>query len=134
MNATSGPRRGQSLVEFALTVGALMVLVVGTAQVAIYLHYRNSLALACREGAFQAALAGHSTADGQRATLDFWQKLEPQAASISTAVTQMNALVMISARGWAPAIVPVPVPPFTKIPIAAQCVHTVERFQPGSSP
>ncbi len=134
MNATRGARRGQSLVEFALTVGALMVLVVGTAQVAIYLHYRNSLSLACREGAFQAALAGHSPADGQRATLDFWQKLEPQAASISTAVTQMNALVIISARGWAPAIVPVPVPPFTKIPIAAQCVHTVERFQPGSSP
>ncbi len=134
MSATRGAGRGQSLVEFALTVGALMVLVVGTAQVAIYLHYRNSLALACREGAFQAALAGHSAADGQRATLDFWQKLEPQAASISTAVTQVNALVMISARGWAPAIVPVPVPPFTKIPIAAQCVHTVERFQPGSSP
>ena len=33
-------QRGQSLVEFSLTVGLLMLLVVATAQVAIYLHYR----------------------------------------------------------------------------------------------
>jgi hypothetical protein len=32
-------RRGQTLVEFALTIGLLMLLVVATAQVAIYLHY-----------------------------------------------------------------------------------------------
>src|SRR5439155_17708875 len=47
-------RCGQSLVEFALTIGLLMVLVVATAQVAIYLHYRNSIVLACREGGFEA--------------------------------------------------------------------------------
>jgi Flp pilus assembly protein TadG len=134
MNRKGETMLGQSLVEFALTIGALMVLVVGTAQVAIYLHYRNSLALACREGAFQAALAGHTTTDGQLATLDFWQKLEPQATAINLGVTQTNGLIMISAHGWAPAIVPVPVPPFTRLPIAIQCVHTVERFQPGSSP
>src|SRR5437868_12237793 len=75
-------RRGQSLVEFALSIGALMVLVVGVAQIAIYLHYRNSLALACREGAFQAGLAGHSLADGEQATADLWQKLEPQASAV----------------------------------------------------
>ena len=46
----------QSMVEFALTVGLLMLLVVLTAQVAIYLHYRGSLDTAAREGAFQAAL------------------------------------------------------------------------------
>jgi len=127
-------RLGQSLVEFALTIGALMVLVVGVAQIAIYLHYRNSLALACREGAFQAGLAGHSLADGQQATVDLWQKLEPQASTISTTAAQQNALMVISAHVSAPAIVPLPVPPFTRIVIAAQCVHTAERFEPGSSP
>jgi Flp pilus assembly protein TadG len=134
MSGCVRPRCGQSLVEFALTIGALMVLVVGVAQIAIYLHYRTSLSLACREGAFQAGLAGHSLADGQQATVDLWQKLEPQARAISTTATQQQALVVVSAHGWAPAIVPVPVPPFTRIPIAAQCVHTAERFEPGSSP
>ena len=133
MSSTPIRRRGQSLVEFALTIGVLMLLVVATAQVAIYLHYRNSLALACREGAFQAALAGHSLNDGTRAAVDLWQKLEPSAAPISV-TTRESSLVTISIRGSAPAILPVPVPPFTKLPIAAQCVHTIERFQPGSSP
>ncbi len=118
--------------EFSLTLGLLMVLVVATAQVAIYLHYRNSLALACKEGAFQAALAGHGPSDGERAALDLWRKVEPLGGPISVAANQ-STLVTLSMHGWAPAILPVPVPPFTKIPIAAQCVHTIERFQPGSS-
>jgi len=126
-------QRAQSLVEFALTIGLLMVLVVATAQLAIYLHYRNSLALACNEGAFQAGLAGHSLADGKRAALDLWQKLEPSAAPVTVSANQ-SALASVSLRGWAPAIVPVPVPPFNKLPITASCAHTIERFQPGSGP
>ena len=97
--------RGQSLVEFALTIGLLMVLVVATAQLAIYLHYRNSLALACNEGAFQAGLAGHNLADGKRAALDLWQKLEPSAAPITVSANQ-SALASVSLRGWAPASPP----------------------------
>ena len=124
-------RCGQSLVEFALTVGVLMLLVVATAQVAIYLHYRTSLALACKEGAFQGALAGHSLADGERAAVAMWQTIEPSGGPITVAAGQ-STLVTISIHGWAPAILPVPVPPFTKLSIAAQCAHTIERFQPGS--
>ncbi len=124
--------RGQSLVEFSLTLGLLMLLVVLTAQVAIYLHYRNGLALACKEGAFQAALAGHGASDGERAALDLWRKVAPSGGPITIA-TNPSTLVSLSIHGWAPAIVPVPVPPFTRIPITAQCVHTIERFQPGSS-
>src|SRR5256714_5600289 len=111
-------QRAQSLVEFALTIGLLMVLVVATAQVAIYLHYRNSLGLACREGAFEAGLAGHNLADGKRAALDLWQKLEPAAAPITVSANQF-ALASVSLRGWAPAIAPVPVPPVPKLPVAA---------------
>jgi len=125
--------RGQSLVESALTIGVLMLVVVATAQIAIYLHYRTSLALACKEGAFQAALAGHSTADGERAALEMWRTIEPAGGPI-TVTTGQSGLVRVSIRGWAPAIIPVPVPPFTRIPVAAQCVHTIERFQPGSGP
>jgi hypothetical protein len=35
--------RGQALIEFSFTVGLLMLLVVATAQVAIFLNYRSSL-------------------------------------------------------------------------------------------
>ena len=41
--------RGQALIEFSFTVGLLMLLVVATAQVAIFLNYRSSLELATRE-------------------------------------------------------------------------------------
>ncbi len=124
--------RGQSLVEFAVTMGLLMFLVVATAQVALYLHYRNGLALACREGAFQAALAGHTASDGQRAAAEMWQKLEPLAGPIPFAAAESGTLVTLSGRGWVPAMVAVPFPPFTRLPVATQCVHTLERFQPGS--
>src|SRR2546430_16404765 len=110
MSSTRIRRLGQSLVEFALTIGLLMLLVVATAQLAIYLHYRNSLALACKEGAFQAGLAGHSLSDGRRAAIDLWQKLEPSATPITVSANQA-ALASVSLRGWAPAIVPVPIPP-----------------------
>ena len=67
------------MVEFSLTVGLLMLLVVATAQVAIFLNYRSSLDLATREGAFQASLVGHRASDGQAETESLWKKLEPSA-------------------------------------------------------
>src|SRR5258708_3128107 len=50
MGPSSSRRRGQSMVEFALTVGLLMLLVIATAHVAIFLHYRSSLDLADSNG------------------------------------------------------------------------------------
>ena len=129
----SSLRHGQSLVEFALTIGLVMVLVVATAQLAIYLNYRNSLSLACNEGVFEAGLAGHTLADGRRAATDIWQKLEPSNPPVTMGAAK-SGLVHLSLESWAPAIVPVPIPPFTKIAVTASCAHTVEQFQPGSSP
>jgi Flp pilus assembly protein TadG len=123
----------QSMVEFALTVGLLMLLIVLTAQVAIYLHYRGSLDTAAREGAFQAALVGHTPADGKQATLDLWTMLEPGGRAIHVEAHREGNLVVVNARGTAPALLPVPVPPYRALPISAQAVHTVEQFQPGSS-
>ena len=70
-------QRGQALIEFSFTVGLLMLLVVATAQVAIFLNYRSSLDLATREGAYQASLVGHQPRDGQLETQTLWAKLEP---------------------------------------------------------
>jgi Flp pilus assembly protein TadG len=134
VTATRATRQtAQSMVEFALTVGLLMLLIVLTAQVAIYLHYRGSLDTAAREGAFQAALVGHTPADGRQATSDLWAKLEPGGGVIQVEAHRQGNLVVVNARGTAPALLPVPVSPYRALPISAQAVHTVEQFQPGSS-
>ena len=126
-------QRGQGLIEFSFTVGLLMLLVVATAQVAIVLNYRSSLDAATREGAFQASLAGHQLRDGQVETASLWQKLEPGAQPAEVTVTRDGNLVVVTATADAPAILPIPFPPFNRVPIQARAVHTIEQFQPGSS-
>ena len=44
-------QRGQAMVEFGITFGLLMLVVVLTAEIAIYLHQRNSLQLVAKEAA-----------------------------------------------------------------------------------
>jgi len=126
-------QRGQAMVEFGMTIMALMFLVVGTAQVAIFLNYRSNLDLATNEGAFQASLVGHRLADGKSATADLWSKLEPGAAPAMITVTQDGNLIIVTADAYAPALVPVPVAPFTRMAVHARSVHTIERFEPGST-
>lgn len=121
------------MIEFGFTVGLLMLLVVSTAQVAIILNYRSSLDLAAREGAFQASLVGHRLADGQVETESLWQKLEPSAQPADITVSRDGNLIVVSATAYAPAILPLPVPPFNKFLVQARAVHTIEQFEPGSS-
>jgi len=70
-----------------------VLLVVATAQVAIYLHYRNSLDLATKEGAFQASLVGHQPKDGELATQELWTKVEPGGGRIDVTVARRGNLV-----------------------------------------
>ena len=128
---THGRQAGQSLVEFSLTVGLLMLLAILVAQVAIYLHYRSSLELATKEGAFEASLVGHQPGDGETETRQMWTKLEPGGGQIKVSASQEGALVVVTASGVAPAILPMPFPPYTSLPVSSRSVHTVERFQPG---
>jgi Tfp pilus assembly protein PilW len=127
-------QRGQSLVEFGLTVGLLMVLVVATAQVAIFLFYRSALQLAAQEGAFEASLVGHTPADASTTTHELWTRLIPNAGPVRVTVTSQGNLIVVSAQAAAPALVPVPVPPFTSLPVTVHATHTLERFRPGSAP
>ena len=121
------------MVEFSLTVGLLMLLVVATAQVAIFLNYRSSLDLATREGSFQASLVGHQASDGEAETEALWKKLKPSSPPVKVQVSRDGNLVVVTASAYAPAIVPIPFPPFNRLPIQARSVHTSEQFQPGSS-
>lgn len=126
--------RGQSLVEFGLTVGLLMLLVVGTAQVAIFLHYRSALQLAAQEGAFEGSLVGHGPGDANTTTRQLWSKLVPSGGPVQVTVTSQGNLIMVSAEASAPALLPLPVPPFASLPVRVHATHTVERFRPGSTP
>lgn len=118
------------MVEFALTVGVVMLLVVGVGQAAVILHYRTTLQLAAQEGAFEASLVGHEPADAVAETRDLWARLEPGAGPIEVSASTQGDLVVVSARATAPALLPVPVPPFTHWPVNARAVHTIERFAP----
>jgi TadE-like protein len=125
---------GQSLVEFSLVVGLLMLVIVATAQVAIDLHYRSSLQLASQEGAFEGSLAGHGPQDAKVTADALWSKLEPGAGPARVAATTQGNLVVVSAQADAPVLLPLPFPPFTKLPLQVRSVHTIERFHPGSQP
>jgi len=126
--------RGQSLVEFSLAVMMLVVVIAATAQVAVDLHYRTSLQLATQEGAFEGSLAGHGPPDAQVTTAHLWSKLEPGGRPVRITATTQGDLVVVSAQADAPVLLPLPFPPFTKLPLQVRSVHTIERFQPGSKP
>jgi hypothetical protein len=126
--------RGQALTEFSLVVGLLMLLVVATAQVAIVLHYRSGLQLAAQEGTFEGSLSGHGTADAAATTRSLWSQLEPGAKPARVTASVQGNLVVVSAETEAPALLPLPLPPFTRLPLRVRAVHTIERFQPGSQP
>jgi len=131
---TTRRSRGQSLVEFSLVVGLLMLLVVATAQIAIVLHYRSGLQLAAQEGAFQGSLSGHGQSDATATTEAIWSKVEPGAAPAHVTAMVKGNMVVVTAHADAPALLPLPFPPFTRVPLEVRGVHTIERFQPGSAP
>lgn len=128
------PQRGQSLVEFSLTVGLLMFLAVATAQAAIFLHYRSSLDLATREGAYEGSVLGHNPSDADRTTRELWAKVEPGGGPVQVNSVRQGNLVVVTAQTYAPAIMPLPVSPFTRLSVTSRSVHTVEQFEPGSQP
>jgi Flp pilus assembly protein TadG len=121
---------GQAMIEFALTIGLLMLVIVLTAQSAIYLRYRGDLDTAAREGAFEASINNHSLQDGERAAQQLWSKLEPGAGPIQIQAAVTGNLIALSAEGTAPTLIP---PPYPGLKISVRAVHSIERFEPGAS-
>src|SRR6202163_1190415 len=104
--------RGQALIEFSFTVGLLMLLVVATAQVAIFLNYRSSPDLATRERAYQASLVAHQTRDRALERQTLGAKRDPGAKPVEVSVTREGNMIVVTASTYAPAILPIPFPPF----------------------
>ena len=128
----TGSSRGQSMLEFALGFSLLMFVVVATAQIAILIQYGSSLDVASREGAFQAALAGNGNTQGQVAARQMWARLEPGAPPATITAERKGQLVIVTSTASAPALFPVPVPPFTHFELRSRAAHTVETFTAGS--
>src|SRR5205814_7149305 len=97
---------GQSMVEFSLTVGLPMLLIVATVQIAIFLHYRSSLQLAAQEGAFEGSLSGHGPADATSTADSLWAKLEPGAPPARISASVQGDLVVVEGSTSAPALLP----------------------------
>ena len=123
-------QRAQAAVEFGLTVGLLMLVVVMTTQVAIYLHYRTTLDLVTREGAYAGSLVNTGPADAMRTSRQLWAEIEPGGGPIQVTATRDGNLMVVTASVSAPALVPAPVPPFAAWPVTSRSVHTIEVFTP----
>lgn len=117
-------RRGQAMVETALALGLLIVLAAGGAEVARLMHYSGSLDTVSREAAFQAALAGHSASDGERAGRQLWRTLQPDGAPLDLRVATHGRAAIVTATSS----------PMAGVVLTAHASHTIETFAPGSGP
>jgi len=63
-----------------------------------------------------------------------WVKVEPGGGRLEVTASRQGNLVVVTAKTYAPAIVPVPIPPFNRLLVSSRSVHTEELFQPGSTP
>src|SRR5439155_673687 len=78
-------------------------------------------------------LVGRQPQDGQLETQALWAKLEPGGQPLQVTVTREGNLIVVTASTYAPAILPIPFPPFTRLPVQGRAVHAIEQFEPGSS-
>lgn len=56
---------------------------------------------------------------------------EPGGGAVQVTARRNGNLVVVDARGTAPALLPVP--PYRALPISSHAVHTIEQFEPGST-
>jgi len=122
-------RRGQALVESALTFPLLLALVLGVLQVALYFHARDVLVAAAQDGARLAAEEGGAPAEGvARARLLI-------AAGLGSSVTEpwVDARadedeVALHVSADLRPIVPIPMDAGLPIDVTARVAH--EHFRP----
>jgi len=79
-------------------------------------------------------LSGTQAEDGDVAARELWHRIQPDAGPLDLKVSMDGRLVVVTASAYAPALLPMPAPPFNQIRVQARAVHTVERFQSGSNP
>jgi Flp pilus assembly protein TadG len=125
----AGRARGHGLAEFAVTSLAVVGLIVGVADVALWLHAQNVVIAAAQEAAAVASREGGSPEQAQRAAQDLLQAgLGAEAADIQPAQVTMDAdTVSADVRGtWRVALLG----PLVSVPLHAQASMVREEFRP----
>jgi Flp pilus assembly protein TadG len=125
----AGRVRGHGLAEFAVTSLAVVGLIVGVADVALWLHAQNVVIAAAQEAAAVASREGGSPEQAQHAAQDLLQAgLGAEAAGIQPAqVTIGSDTVSAEVRGtWRVALLG----PLVSVPLHAQASMVREEFRP----
>jgi hypothetical protein len=122
-------RAGQAMVEFAMTLPLVVLLIVGTANLAAFIHHGMMLQYAVWDGAHQASLLGHTPEDGVRRVLEDWREFEAGGGRLQVSAYRTGRLVVIVAKA------PNPLPaPLNRGPLQAQTAHELDVFESGSRP
>jgi hypothetical protein len=127
-------RRGQALVEAALTFPLLLALVLGVLQVALYFHARDVFVAAAQDGARVAAEEGGAPAEGvARARLLIVAGLGTAITDPRVIATADDSEVSLHLSAQLRPIVPLPLDAGLPIDVTARVAH--EHFRPdaGSS-
>jgi Flp pilus assembly protein TadG len=122
-------RRGQALVESALTFPLLLALVLGVLQVALYFHARDVFVAAVQDGARLAAEEGRAPAEGvARARLLIAAGLGGAVTEPRVDATADDSEVALRASAQLRPIVPLPMDAGLPIDVTARVAH--EHFRP----
>lgn len=125
----AGRARGHGLAEFAVTSLAMVGLVVGVADVALWLHAQNVVIAAAQEAAAVAAREGGTSEQAQRAAQDLLRAgLGAEAAGMEPVQVTIDVdAVSADVRGtWHVALLG----PLVPVPLHAQATLVREEFRP----
>jgi Flp pilus assembly protein TadG len=98
---------GQTMVEFAIAIGVVLVVLIGAVQIALVYHARTVTTTAVQEGARFAASEGRTAADGmERARSVLESGLGSRSAQFSVSAEESGETVTVQAEGDYPLIIP----------------------------
>ena len=126
-----GRQRGSAPIETVFAVGILLLLALGTVQVAFALYARNVMAASAHEGARAAIELGRSPADAiavARRTVvrSAGGLVEGLRVGVTIQSTGTDSVVRVRIRGWLKALGPVPLP----LPVDAVATSTRNTAPP----
>ena len=122
--------RGQALVESAIALGALVVVALALAQLAIYVHAEQVVIGACQDGARAASADGATLDEGTATARALLQAgLGPSAGAVTLDAVADSRGVEMTARGELPMVLPWLGNP--ALPLHARVTLAKEGFRAG---
>jgi TadE-like protein len=115
-----------------LVLVPLLIVLVGTVQVAVFLYAQHVVVAAVEEGARVGSAAGRTPADGvDYANALLGAGLGPSATNVAIDGHQAGDWVVVDAHGGLPLVIPWL--PAWRLPLDAQAQARRETFRPGGT-